>query len=214
MKKSIVLILLLCGIFWGLLAQDFVTIIPGTVHDAEILNPGDRHYYNVTLRGTESLLVAFTTSNIDTVMNLLDVSGTVIAHDDDSGENYNAMIRTFVPGGTYTIEIWGFGSHVGLYSLHVQETPINFSSSVDRRFLGRWVDMSGATWEFNSNGRGSFNEQSIKYTVFSDRLVIHFDNHHDYYGSQTEVNSFYFSPDSNTLIIFNQHSTRWLIKIN
>ncbi|MFC1499430.1 PPC domain-containing protein [Candidatus Zixiibacteriota bacterium] len=58
----------------------------------------------------------------DTVMRVLDIEGNMVAEDDDSGENANALIRRFLPEGTYHVEVSQFpdsGGSGSVYSLRI-----------------------------------------------------------------------------------------------
>jgi hypothetical protein len=213
MKKNIFVMLLMCVVAFGLFAQNAITITPGTPRNAEIRSSGERHFYNVTIRGNQTMLYVYTTSNIDTVMNILDASGNVVAHDDDSGEGLNAMIRTIVPAGTYTIEIWGWSDTTGPYTLHTQAIPMNITAQVDRRLVGNWYEMNGTMWTFNADGTGMRNDNTIRHASFSDKFVIHIDG--DYWeGDPTKVNDIIFSPDSRMIILHSIRSTHWLVKLD
>ena len=121
MKKIVSVGLIL---FFGLLAvslayaQAVVTLTPGSSHNS-ILQGTAEHRYSVTVPAGR--LIAFTESNIDTVMRIYNAQGNEIAYDDDSGDQLNARINIQVAAGTYTIGVTGWSSHdVGPYTLHVR----------------------------------------------------------------------------------------------
>ena len=91
----------------------------GRPHNA-ILQGSVDQLYSVTVRAGR--LIAYTESNLDTVMRIYNDQGQEIAYDDDSGDGLNARIDTNVPAGTYTIEVRGYWSgDVGPYTLYVMQ---------------------------------------------------------------------------------------------
>jgi len=67
--------------------------------------------------------VTQTKGNIDTLMNLYDSAGVLLAEDDDSGEDLNALIRHRLNAGTYYIEVKGYSEAMGRCTLHTEIWP-------------------------------------------------------------------------------------------
>ena len=61
-----------------------------------------------------------TRGNMDTVLGLYDSRGDYINSDDDSGDNYNALISTRLDAGTYYIEVGTYGGGTGRCTLHAE----------------------------------------------------------------------------------------------
>jgi len=64
--------------------------------------------------------VVQTRGNMDTVLGLYDSRGDYIDSDDDSGDNYNALISTRLDAGTYYIEVVTYGGGTGHCTLHAE----------------------------------------------------------------------------------------------
>ena len=121
MKKIISLGLML---FFGMLAishvsaQAVVTLTPGGSHNATLQGTTEQSY-RVTVPAVR--LIAYTESNLDTIMRVYNATGDEIAYDDDSGNDYNARVSVSVPAGTYTISVTGYNpGDVGPYTLFVR----------------------------------------------------------------------------------------------
>jgi hypothetical protein len=96
---------------------DVTDIEPGSSRSAN-LPSGGIHTYRVTVPVNETL-VAYTEGGLDTFIRLFNASGMQIASDDDSGSGYNALVSQNVPAGTYTIQVNGYGSSSGFYTLYI-----------------------------------------------------------------------------------------------
>ena len=103
----------------------------GTPHNA-VLQGTLRQRFTVSV--PDGVLVAYTESNLDTVMRIYNIHGDEIAYDDDSGGGRNARISVLVSAGTYTIEIHGYNDReVGPYTLHIaDESEIATTITVGR----------------------------------------------------------------------------------
>ena len=103
-------------------SQQTTTLRPGGSHSA-FLQGTAVQLYTVTVPAGR--LIAYTESNLDTVMRVYNTAWEEIAYDDDSGSEYNARISIRVPAGTYTIGVAGYGSgHVGPYTVYVLTEPV------------------------------------------------------------------------------------------
>ncbi|NDJ74774.1 MAG: hypothetical protein GYB65_00830 [Chloroflexi bacterium] len=95
------------------------------------------HTYVLTASADEVVTISLESDQFDTYLSVLDSSGSELVYDDDSGDDFNAMIVAFfVPAdGTYTIEVSGYDEmSFGDYTLAVQPTafsgePIRISST-------------------------------------------------------------------------------------
>ena len=102
-------------------------ITAGRAHRAALQRTTEQ-LYNV--RVPAGRLLAYTESDLDTVMRIYNERGEEIAYDDDSGDGLNARISIVVPAGTYTIGVRGFGSgDEGPYTLHAISEPITTISA-------------------------------------------------------------------------------------
>jgi len=63
---------------------------------------------------------AWTGGNMDTWLNLYDNNGNLFEEDDDSGDNFNALISTRLNAGTYYLEVRGYGGGTGRCTLHAE----------------------------------------------------------------------------------------------
>ena len=94
-----------------------ITLTPGRPYNATLQGTAEQRY-NIRVPAGRRL-IAYTESNLDTVMRIYNAQGEEIAFDDDSGTNLNARVNIRVPAGTYTIEVRGYGSgDTGPYTLH------------------------------------------------------------------------------------------------
>ena len=93
---------------------------PGSSTQGELV-PDDVDYFRVEVTESGTLVVAFTTSDLDTYGYIEDSSGTVLSSNDDSGEGANFRVTARVNAGTYYIRVRGFlNSQNGPYTLHVE----------------------------------------------------------------------------------------------
>ena len=93
--------------------------IPSTT-DGELEVSGDTDYFRVVLDLPTSITVE-TTGSADTYGKLFDGNEESLVEDDDSGINLNFRIETDVAAGEYYIEVAGFGSSTGRYTLSVSD---------------------------------------------------------------------------------------------
>ena len=86
---------------------------------AAALTADDTDYFEISVAHSGTLQV-YTNGNIDTLGRLENSSGSVLASDDDSGEDNNFRIEHDVSVGTYYVRVTGYrSSTTGNYSLHV-----------------------------------------------------------------------------------------------
>ena len=82
------------------------------------LSEGDTDYFRVEMSSAGTLTV-YTTGSTDTYGFIFDSSGNVLAENDDGGEGRNFWVSAPVSAGTYHIQVEGFSSSTGDYTLHV-----------------------------------------------------------------------------------------------
>jgi hypothetical protein len=210
-KVSLFIALLICAADLTLFSQNAgntVTITAGTPHSA-VLRPNDSHRYRVTVRD-KAYLLAYTESDIDTVMTLFDAAGTELASDDDSGTGSNASIRRIVSAGTYTIEVSGYDDAAGRYILHVEAPRVSVVSPVNQRLVGRWVGVDGVLWVFNADGSGTRDKGNIMHSFFQDKIIMFLPD-----GSpEVSLYDYNYSADGGTLFLINPASAIWLMKLD
>ena len=82
------------------------------------LSERDVDYFRVEM-SSAGTLTAYTTGSTDTEGAILDSSGTVLDRNSDGGAGYNFGFPLPVSAGTYYIEVEGWRSSTGDYTLHV-----------------------------------------------------------------------------------------------
>ncbi|XOV86948.1 MAG: C13 family peptidase [Pseudomonadota bacterium] len=95
---------------------------PNTVIDCSIDGPSDTDFFVIEL-DVDGTLTIKTEGTTDTVGLLFDDEGVAIAGDDDGGVEGNFLIEEGLEAGTYFLEVTGFGSTQGAYSLTSQLVP-------------------------------------------------------------------------------------------
>jgi hypothetical protein len=94
----------------------FLTI--GEEIPVSIRTPGESRWYSFMITRANTNFVIQTKGNMDTLLNLYDSLGNLIAEDDDSGgANYNALISERLNMGTYYIEVKYVGFTTGRCTL-------------------------------------------------------------------------------------------------
>jgi len=68
----------------------------------------------------QAWFIVQTRGSLDTYMYLYDINGNLIAEDDDSGENSNALISERLNSGTVFIEVREYSGETGRFSLHAE----------------------------------------------------------------------------------------------
>jgi len=74
--------------------------------------------YEITRAGTQ--FVVQTRGNIDTTLSLYDAQGNLITEDDDSGDDYNAMISQRLNPGIVYIKVGQYNAGIGRCTLHAE----------------------------------------------------------------------------------------------
>jgi len=92
--------------------SQFKVITPGTPIFAV-----NSDYYQITV--PTGKVTAYTTGSSDTIIYIYDSSARLITEDDDSGEDYNAMLSFHAVAGTYFIRI-EYAGDSGPYVLHIE----------------------------------------------------------------------------------------------
>ena len=83
-------------------------------------SPSESRWYRYDISRSETLFVVQTRGNLDTILALYDVQGNLIEEDDDSGEDYNALISARVASGTVYIEVKEYDEKLGRCTLHAE----------------------------------------------------------------------------------------------
>ena len=94
----------------------------GSTFSANFSATNDIDWYRVTVpQGGRNLAVS-TEGDADTVMELSDSQGNVLANDDDSGDGYNSMIQLTLTAGDYLVAIRNYDNSTAEYTLRVAFT--------------------------------------------------------------------------------------------
>jgi hypothetical protein len=80
----------------------------------------ESRWYRYDLSRQRNLIIIRTTGRLDTYLKLYDSSENLIAKDDDSGEDENAMIFEKLGPGTYYIEVTLYGSGTGRSTIQAE----------------------------------------------------------------------------------------------
>ncbi|MDR2182095.1 MAG: PPC domain-containing protein [Treponema sp.] len=89
--------------------------------NALIISSTDTDWYSITLEAG-GLFSAWTTGELDTVLDLCGADGTVIVSDDDSGESDNARISRLLGTGSYYLRVKSYEGRTGAYTLRAAIT--------------------------------------------------------------------------------------------
>jgi hypothetical protein len=100
----------------------------GQMVEGEVFPGGDSDWYTLILPSDTILLAenwpAGVTANGgpigDPLLRLYDSTGFMLATDDDGGPNLLSRMQTFVPAGTYYLEVVGFATSTGSYLMTVR----------------------------------------------------------------------------------------------
>ncbi len=99
------------------------------------INPGDSVTdtasenvdYTIDLEAEQTVSISLESDDFDTLIEVLDSSGTMITSDDDGGDGLNSQLLFSAPDtDTYTLVVTSFsGSPDGEYTLSVEESSVN-----------------------------------------------------------------------------------------
>jgi len=80
----------------------------------------ESRWYRCDLSHKSNLLIILTTGSTDTYLKLYDSQGNLIAEDDDSGEDSNAMFSERLGPGTYYIEVTLYNNKTGRTTIQAE----------------------------------------------------------------------------------------------
>jgi hypothetical protein len=92
----------------------------GEAMQVYFLSPSESRWYRYDVPRANTMFVTQTRGYMDTVMSLYDSRGNLIAQDDDSGENNNAIISQRLNSGTVYIEVKTYSETMGRCTLHAE----------------------------------------------------------------------------------------------
>ena len=158
--------------------------IPSTTQ-GNLEEAGDRDYFRLEVAQSMTLTVQ-TTGTTDTVGSLFDANGVSLDSNDDGGNGTNFLIVRQAASGTYYVEVRGYSTRTGPYTLSVQGE----GGDTTHCSAGGIVDPDGSctihgtthTFEVDTGGEGCLNadftlcsETSIDYrssvlTFVAERL--------------------------------------------
>jgi hypothetical protein len=81
------------------------------------LNEHRWFYFEISAPST---LTIYTTGGLDSVLEISDTNGIIIANDNDSGNERNARISQRFAAGRYYIDLYGYSNHRGYTILHLE----------------------------------------------------------------------------------------------
>jgi hypothetical protein len=93
-----------------------VSFNPDSPVAAYFLDPDDVDWYRVTVAAAGALKV-YTEGVMDTVILMYDAGNNIIAEDDDSGGNGNALVSARVTPGTVFVRVSAYDGQLGRYTL-------------------------------------------------------------------------------------------------
>ncbi len=97
----------------------------------EIETSTDVDYFRIEVNGPGTLVV-HTTGSLDTMGELQDSSGAILASNDDAaGNNTNFRIKHAVTAGTYYIKVRGYDVDTGTYTVQVSFSPDDVDADVN-----------------------------------------------------------------------------------
>jgi hypothetical protein len=96
----------------------FITL--GGSREGFFLSGPDIDWYRLTVPAGGGLLLVYTTSSIDTLLELYDGGENQLAEDDDSGGDGNARLSVPVNAGTVYIRVSAYNGQTGRYALHTE----------------------------------------------------------------------------------------------
>jgi Ca2+-binding RTX toxin-like protein len=165
--------------------------VGGSVTDV-LETPGDHDWFKITLTAGQSITISLAGTGAnpvtDTYLNLRNSSGTIIAHNDDSGGTlFSKIVFTPTTSGTYYIDAgaWDITSQpvpatsntiTGTYTLSVQPyTPppvATLDQIADQLVNGYWSAQQTSAHHFNVTQGGSITVNYSTLTAAEQTLAI------------------------------------------
>jgi hypothetical protein len=97
-------------------ASQATSFRPGGRLMGYLLDPDDVDWYRVTVAAAGTLRV-YTEGTMDTVLLMYDANDTLLAEDDDGGDNENALVSAAVTPGTVFVRVSAYDGQLGRYTL-------------------------------------------------------------------------------------------------
>jgi len=88
------------------------------------------------------------------------------------------------------------------------------SFSIDQRLIGTWKSAEGKTWIFNADGTGSVDDNSFRFTSFSNKIATYISVHAGIFPMGTVVSDYVVSTNGRTFILYTSTGAVWLEKKN
>jgi hypothetical protein len=82
--------------------------------------PGDVDWFSVVVPASGGVLQLKTSGGLDMLMELYDSQGNMVAEDDDSGEDGNAMLSKILQAGQYYVKLSEYDGKPGVYHLEAR----------------------------------------------------------------------------------------------
>lgn len=120
-----------------------------SVTEGEIDDEDDIDYFRIEIDRPGAITV-YTTGSIDTTGQLSNESDTLVVTDDDSGNQFNFSMTVEVGAGVYYVQVEGFGSVTGAYSLHIEFEEKDDHG--DTQTAATTIDSSARTWSYSTAG--------------------------------------------------------------
>ncbi|MGB3167671.1 MAG: PPC domain-containing protein [Alteraurantiacibacter sp.] len=107
---------------------------------------GEAQEYSFTARAGDTVEIALITEGeLDPYLELRDMTGNVVAENDDGGDSLNSYIRhTFASAGTYTIAAMGFHDSTGDYTLRIRDRSAPIPAQESLQEIGLDAAMTGS----------------------------------------------------------------------
>ncbi|MBN2510042.1 MAG: hypothetical protein JXB03_07190, partial [Spirochaetales bacterium] len=95
-----------------------VTVEEGNI--SRSLHPGDEDWFVLQMENNEALRL-FTTGSLDTFMSVFDEGGSLVAENDDMGDDTNSSVTvSSSQGSTLLVKITGYDGSTGNYTLNIE----------------------------------------------------------------------------------------------
>jgi hypothetical protein len=122
-------------------------LLPGNSRlDSAFISADDIDWYVFRIPEDGAFVTMFTTGSMDTLMELHDADGTMLADDDDSGDNANAMIKVALPAGEYYLRVSEYDGAFGTYGIQLTAIRPNAADQYepdDDRGQARSIELDG-----------------------------------------------------------------------